>query len=71
MILGGGLDGQAPALPNPTPAEQVAAEQPTPENPTDCSAGNYHYSDREVFKGGQKAKFLTNMAAIECKPGPP
>lgn len=62
--LGGGLEGKEPALPDPTPAEQVVSEPPTPENPTDLSAGNFRYSDREFFAIGAKAKFNANMAAI-------
>lgn len=62
--LGGGLDGHAPAIANPTPHEQSVAEPPAPDNPTDTSAGNFRYSDREFFKGGAKAKFAANLAAI-------
>ena len=32
--------------------------------PTDCSAGNFRYSDRTFYKGGHKAKFNANMAAV-------
>lgn len=62
--LGGGADGTEPALPNPTPAEAVVSEPPAAENPTDVSAGNFRYTDREFFKGGQKAKYNANLAAI-------
>lgn len=62
--LGGGVEGNEPALPNPTPAEQVVSEPPTPENPTDLSAGNFRYNDHEFFSSGLKSKFNANMAAI-------
>lgn len=62
--LGGGLDGTAPAIPDPTPAEQVSSEPPTPENPTDVSAGNWRYHDREFVARGLKAKFDANLAAV-------
>lgn len=62
--LGGGVDGTEPALPNPTPHEAVVSEPPAPDNPTDVSAGNFRYTDREFFKGGQKAKYNANLAAI-------
>lgn len=62
--LGGGLDGKEPAIPDPTPHERVVSEPPEPDNPTDVSAGNFRYTDREFFKGGKKTKFNANMAAI-------
>ena len=64
--LGGGLDGEAPALPDPTPDERSFSEEPSEDNPTDVSAGNYRYDDREVFERGLKAKFQANLAAIRC-----
>lgn len=62
--LGGGLTGNDPALPEPTPHEESVSEPPEPENPTDLSAGNYRYDSRDFFKSGAKAKFNANLAAI-------
>ncbi len=42
-------------------------EEPTPENPTDAAAGNWRYQDRDFFKGGPKAKFANNLAALRTR----
>ena len=51
---GGGADAYRQSLRQPA----------TPENPTDLAAGNWRYPDRDFFKGGPKAKFNKNVAAI-------
>lgn len=50
----------------PTPAEEVLSQPPTPETPTDLSAGNFHYDTRDFFAGGPKAKFRNNIEAIRA-----
>jgi len=64
--LGGGIDGTAPALPDPAPAETSAAEPPAADNPTDVSAGNFRYDPTapDFLPSGQKAKFRANLAAV-------
>ena len=40
-------------------------EEPSPENPTDLTAGNWHYPDKNFIGGGDKAKFQKNLAAVK------
>ncbi|MDE2097707.1 MAG: hypothetical protein KGL39_10700 [Patescibacteria group bacterium] len=49
-----------------TAAERSLAEAPSPENPTDLSAGNFRYGDRDFLEPGLKAKFKANIAAIQA-----
>jgi N12 class adenine-specific DNA methylase len=55
--------GDAPAAGNGAIRESLAAP-PTPENPTDVSAGNWHYQTRDFFARGLKAKYQDNLAAL-------
>lgn len=44
--------------------ESSLSEDPTPENPTDVSAGNFRYQSRDFLRPGLKAKFADNVAAL-------
>lgn len=67
-----GRAGIAAALPGteldqPQTADVQAAlsKPPTPETPTDLSAGNWRYHTRDFCTGGLKTKFRNNIAALQ------
>ncbi len=48
-----------------TPDGLVRDEAPTPRNPTDTAAANWHYQNRDFVAHGLKAKFNDNLAALK------
>ena len=61
----GGI-GPNPQQPDTSRIEEVLSQPAEPETPTDLSAGNWRYHSRDFYKGGLKAKFRGNVAAIEA-----
>ena len=58
--------GDEPAVPGTGAAvAEVLQQPPTPETPTDLSAGNWRYHTRDFFGGSLKDKFRNNIAAIK------
>lgn len=66
---GGAGRGEPKPVLNQTPQERSLAAPPTPENPTDLSAGNFRYTSRDFATGGAKAKFKANLEAIKTYKG--
>lgn len=48
-----------------TAVSDTLNEDPTPENPTDCAAGNWRYFDQSHIDGGVMTKFHNNLAALQ------
>lgn len=62
---GGGVVDRGRGESVPNPVEQVTAAEPTPDNPTDTTGGNFSYHGRDVFPKGIKSKFRANIEAIK------
>lgn len=63
---GAALPGERVDQPNTRIMAAVLNQRPTPETPTDLSAGNWSYQSRDFFKGGLKAKFRANVEALQA-----
>ena len=62
---GGGIGGRDSSGNQKTAREQSLEEPPVPENPTDLSAGNFHYEGVDFVPHGAKTKFWANIEAIK------
>lgn len=59
-----GGSGAAGSGSDASPAQQSLSQPPTPENPTDLAAGNFHYGELDFAGKGLKTKFRQNIEAI-------